>query len=64
VLMGQPLGLARLAENGTGRLERVAREAGGNYMGLDLWEFLDAFRAFAASAPTSIDERPRIELEF
>lgn len=62
VPMGQPKGLARLAEQGTARLERTARAAGSPYMGLDLWEFLSAFRAFAASEPTSIDARPPIEL--
>lgn len=61
--MGQPKGLERLAEQGTARLERTARAAGSPYMGLDLWEFLTAFRAFAASSPTSFETRPRIELD-
>jgi len=61
--MEQPRGLEKLAANGTGRLERVARETRGRYMGLDLVRFVADFRAFAASTPRSIDERPRIELE-
>ena len=63
VPMEQPKGLERLAEAGTARLERVARAAGSPYMGLDVWEFLTAFRAFAKSAPRSIDGRPPIELD-
>jgi hypothetical protein len=62
VPMRQPNGLARLAEQGTARLERVAREAGGRFMGLDVAAFVAAFRVFAASQPESADERPRIEL--
>lgn len=62
--MGQPRGLAKLAELGTGRLERVAREAAPVFMGLDLQEFLGAFRVFAASEPETPDARPRIELAF
>lgn len=60
--MEQPKGLAKLSENGTRRLERVARESGGQFMGVDLWDFIDAFRAFAGSEPASADERPRITL--
>ena len=32
------------------------------YMGLDLAAFIDAFRDFANSSPSSPEERPRIEL--
>jgi hypothetical protein len=60
--MQQPNGLAKLAEIGTGRLEKVARAAGPKYMGLDVPAFVRAFRAFASSSPSSADERPRIEL--
>jgi uncharacterized protein len=60
--MGQPRGLAKLAEFGTTRLERVAREGHGSFMGLDLAAFVPAFRAFAASEPADIATRPRIEL--
>ena len=60
--MGQPNGLARLSEFGTGRLESVAREH-GTYMGLSLMEFVREFREFAESAPDSADERPRIVLD-
>ena len=63
ILMGQPRGLERLAEQGTARLERVARAAGPVYMGLDLPPFIAAFRAFASSAPSDAGERPLIELE-
>ena len=63
IAMEQPNGLARLAENGTARLEGVARRAGFRYMGLSVPEFVRDFRAFAASNPTSADGRPRIELD-
>ena len=63
VPMGQPRGLAKLAELGTGRLERVLREAGPEFMGLEIGSFIGKFRAFATSEPTSADERPRIQLE-
>lgn len=61
--MGQPRGLERLTEFGTGRLERVARGAGPEFMGLDVPSFVAGFRAFAASEPASVEERPRIELD-
>ena len=60
--MRQPRGLARLAELGTERLERVAREARGAFMGVDVASFVAAFRSFAAATPESAEERPRIEL--
>ena len=60
--MDQPRGLAKLAAVGTGRLEKVAREHPGGFMGLDVAAFVDAFRAFVASEPTDADERPLIEL--
>jgi hypothetical protein len=62
VPMEQPGGLAKLARVGTERLERVARLAGGDYMGIDLFDFVRDFRAFAASSPTSADQRPPLEL--
>lgn len=62
VTMGQPRGVARLSEIGTGRLEHVAKNGPIEFMGLDLLSFIAAFRAFAASEPESADERPRIEL--
>ena len=61
--MGQPRGTERLAEYGTGRLDGVLRTQGPDYMGLDLPGFLAAFRAFVASAPTDVEDRPRLELE-
>ena len=63
IAMEQPRGLQRLAAYGSERLERVARASGGRYMGLDVPGFVRSFRAFAASAPASPDERPRIALE-
>ncbi len=61
--MRQPQGMQRLAELSCERLERVARAHRGRFMGLELHEFAGALRAFVASAPSSIDARPRIELE-
>lgn len=60
--MEQPRGLEKLAEMGTGRLETVAKGGKPYFMGLDVPAFVRDFRAFAASAPTSTEERPRIEL--
>jgi hypothetical protein len=60
--MEQANGLKKLAEAGTGRLESVAKRVGPHFMGLDLWDFIHEFRAFAASEPRSADERPRIAL--
>ena len=62
VPMGQPNGLAKLAEIGTSRLEAVASRAGARYMGLDVRGFVGAFREFAASNPSTIESRPRIVL--
>ena len=59
--MEQPRGVTRLAENGTRRLESVARSA-PEFMGLDVVAFVAAFRRFAAS-PRDVEARPRIELE-
>jgi len=63
VRMEQPRGVAKLGELGTARLERVAREGGTHYMGLDVPAFVAAFRAFVASEPTDADARPRLELD-
>lgn len=60
--MEQPRGLAKLASVGTGRLERVATEHPDGYMGLDVAGFVASFRAFVASEPASVDERPLIRL--
>lgn len=60
--MEQPAGLERLAELGSTKLEEVAAESPGRYMGLDALAFARAVRGFAASRPASIDGRPRIEL--
>lgn len=61
--MGQPRGLHRLAELSAGRLEAVARAEGPHYMGLDPGALAAELRAFAASQPGDIDERPRLLLE-
>lgn len=63
VRMEQPRGLAKLGEQGTARLERVAREAGTPFMGLDVLEFVAAFRGFMASEPADAEARPRLELD-
>lgn len=63
VSMGQPGGLARLARAGTDRLEAVARRTGGSCMGLELFDFARAFRAFAAASPADAGERPELVLE-
>ena len=62
VPMGQPKGLERLAALGTEKLEQVARETGGDYMGVALFDFIPAMRAFAESRPTTADARPRLDL--
>jgi hypothetical protein len=62
VRMQQPRGVEKLAALGLARLERVAREAGPSFMGVDVHDFVRSFRAFAASSPTSPESRPRIEL--
>jgi hypothetical protein len=62
VAMDQPAGLAKLSSLGLSRLERVAAHAGPIYMGLAVEPFVRELRAFAASSPTSAEDRPRIEL--
>ncbi len=63
IRMEQPRGVERLSALGTGRLETVVRAAGAEYMGLDVVAYVRALRAFVATSPTSIDDRPRIELD-
>ena len=60
--MGQPAGLAKLSELGAAKLQRVARDGGALYMGLDVLAFAAAVRAFADSDPRDAGARPRIEL--
>lgn len=60
--MEQPRGLERLSQLGTEKLERVAREAAPEFMGLDVLAFIEEIRGFAGSAPGTNEERPRIEL--
>ena len=61
VRMGQPRGLLRLMELGTARLESLSLRVGPHYMGLDLPKVVSAFRAFAASQPKDVEQRPRLE---
>jgi hypothetical protein len=60
--MRQPAGLERLTVLGCAKLERVARAAGERFMGLDLSDFAERMRSFAAARPVSADDRPRIVL--
>ena len=60
--MQQPAGLERLTQAAMQRLERVAKTAGPLYMGLDLAQFTESFRAFAAGSPSSAEDRPRMLL--
>lgn len=60
--MQQPAGVTKLSTLGLGRLERVAAQTRGEFMGLDVRAFVDRFRAFAQSSPSDAEERPRIEL--
>ena len=62
VRMQQPRGLARLTELGTARLERVHEHEGSSYMGTDVAQLVEAFRAFAASDDPSVERRPQIRL--
>lgn len=62
VAMEQPAGLAKLSQLGIGRLERVAREVGPEFMGVELCDFAEEMKAFAGSEPESADERPRLSL--
>lgn len=63
VRMGQPRGVERLTALGTEKLERVASAADATFMGLDLDAWIPRIRAFADSAPESIDGRPPLQLE-
>lgn len=60
--MKQPAGLEKLAGLATEKLDRVARQHDGPYMGLDVSDFACELRRFAAGAPASIEGRPRIRL--
>ena len=62
IAMGQPRGLERLCALGTEKLDQVAAAGDDRPMGLDLREFVEAMRAFAAGAPDSAEGRPRIVL--
>jgi len=62
VRMNQPRGLTRLAALGTSRLESVAREHDGPFMGVNLVSWIREMRAFAASEPDSPEGRPTLDL--
>jgi hypothetical protein len=62
VRMDQPRGVEKLSALGLARLDRVAREASSEFMGLDVVDFVREFRAFAGSSPSSADARPPIVL--
>src|SRR5262249_23397280 len=61
--MQQPRGVERLSALALEKLEEVSRAEGARYMGLALASFVTAVRAFAATAATTTDGRPRIELD-
>jgi predicted metal-dependent hydrolase len=61
--MAQPRGVERLAALALEKFERVARERGAHYMGLDLDRFRPAVRAFAAALPTALAGYPQLELD-
>ncbi len=60
--MQQPLGLTKLMELGTARLEFVARATDARYMGADVADLVRAFRAFAAMPEALAEDRPIIVL--
>jgi uncharacterized protein len=62
IAMEQPDGLARLSKLALEKLDEVARESGGSYMGLDLDAFRIAVREFAESQPASSTGYPRLSL--
>jgi hypothetical protein len=61
--MGQPKGVERLSELALAKFDEVARLAGSPYMGVELVAFSAAVRAFAVTAPTRLDDYPRLVLE-
>lgn len=63
IAMDQPRGMERLAALALEKLDEVARESGGDYMGLDLEAFRPSVRAFAARSPATNEGYPRLELE-
>lgn len=63
IAMKQPTGLEKLAKIGSERLLTIAKDIDGRYMGLDLTAHAKAFKEFAATAPESADQCPKIELK-
>jgi hypothetical protein len=63
IAMEQPRGLETLSKLGTEKLERVAIAQGGDYMGADLFAFVEEVREFAARERANIDGRPLMELK-
>lgn len=62
IRMGQERGMEKLFEQGVGRLHSVLREVGDQYMGVSITEFTSELLEFAATEPSSIKGRPRLEL--
>lgn len=62
VPMQRPEGLVRLCERGTARLASLRVDESTRFMGLDVAAFVTRFRAFVASAPTSLEHMPSLDL--
>lgn len=63
ILMKQPTGFKKLSKIGSERLQNIAKEIDGRYMGLDLKAHATAFQKFAANDPDSPEQFPKIELK-
>ena len=59
-VMGDADAARRLAARAGGHLERARAERGAGYMGLDVEALGIAFERFAATDPTSVEQRPRL----
>jgi predicted metal-dependent hydrolase len=62
IRMGQPRGMVKLFDAGVTKLHTVMREVGDHYMGVSITEFTSDLYTFAATEPTSNEDRPRLEL--
>jgi uncharacterized protein len=60
--MGQPRGVERLSALALEKLEEVGRRGAPRYMGVDLTDFSEGVRAFAASRPAALEGYPRLVL--
>lgn len=61
--MREPRGHLKLAELALSKLTAVADAHAGRYMGLDLFDFIDDFRAFVVAGSLDAEQRPRLLLE-